>query len=293
MLQSMTGYGMHTEQIGNRDFTFEVKGVNNRYLDVRVHLPRDYYKLESEIKDLISTFVNRGKVDLYINFKTLPDTDIEVEINEKLMNEYYHKISSALKGIKQEQKVNIDFILSQPNIVTTKEPEIEIDDQRDEILEAISKACKEFVSMRKMEANNLVKSINEQLNQIQTQLALVSERSNSVVIEYKEKLEEKIGDLLPEDVEVDQDKLANEVAYYADKAGIDEEIVRISSHVNQFHHNLKSERKVGRKLDFLVQELNREINTIGSKSSDVPITNAVVELKSIIEKIREQVQNLE
>ncbi|MFW6030893.1 MAG: YicC/YloC family endoribonuclease, partial [Halanaerobiales bacterium] len=185
MLQSMTGYGMHTEQIGNRDFTFEVKGVNNRYLDVRVHLPRDYYKLESEIKDLISTFVNRGKVDLYINFKTLPDTDIEVEINEKLMNEYYHKISSALKGIKQEQKVNIDFILSQPNIVTTKEPEIEIDDQRDEILEAISKACKEFVSMRKMEANNLVKSINEQLNQIQTQLALVSERSNSVVIEYK------------------------------------------------------------------------------------------------------------
>ncbi len=293
MLQSMTGYGTHTKQIGNRDFTFEIKGVNNRYLDIRVHLPRDYYKLESEIKDLISNFVNRGKVDLYINVKTLPTTDIEVEINEKLLTEYYEKINSALENIKQEQKINIDYILSQPNIVSTKEPEIEIDDQREDILSAIAEACKELVNMRQMEAKNLVESIKEQLNQIETYLERVSERADTVVVEYKEKLEGKIKDLLPEDVDVDQDKLANEVAYYADKAGIDEEIVRVNSHVDQFYYNLKKDGKIGRKLDFLVQELNREINTIGSKSSDVTITNAVVELKSIIEKIREQVQNLE
>lgn len=293
MLQSMTGYGTHTKQIGNRDFTFEIKGVNNRYLDIRVHLPRDYYKLESEIKDLVSNFVNRGKVDLYINVKTLPTTDIEVEINEKLLTEYYEKINSALENIKQEQKINIDYILSQPNIVSTKEPEIEIDDQREDILSAIAEACKELVNMRQMEAKNLVESIKEQLNQIETYLERVSERADTVVVEYKEKLEGKIKDLLPEDVDVDQDKLANEVAYYADKAGIDEEIVRVNSHVDQFYYNLKKDGKIGRKLDFLVQELNREINTIGSKSSDVTITNAVVELKSIIEKIREQVQNLE
>src|SRR6056297_2900844 len=293
MLQSMTGYGTHTKQIGNRDFTFEIKGVNHRYLDIRVHLPRDYYKLESEIKDLISNFVNRGKVDLYINVKTLPTTDIEVEVNEKLFAEYYNKINSALKNIKKKQEINIDYILSQPNILSTKEPEVEIDEQREDIYSAISEACKELVMMREKEAKNLVASIKEQLNQIESHLEIISKRADTVVVEYRKKLEEKITDLLPEDVAVDQDKLANEVAYYADKAGIDEEIVRVGSHVDQFYHNLKKEGKVGRKLDFLVQELNREINTIGSKSSDVTITNTVVEMKSIIEKIREQVQNLE
>jgi uncharacterized protein (TIGR00255 family) len=289
----MTGYGTYTTQIGNRDFTFEIKGVNNRYLDIRVHLPRDYYKLENEIKELISSFVNRGKVDLYINVKTLPSMDIEVEINEKLFKEYFEKINSTLKHFEQNQKVNIEYILSQPNIVSTKEPEIEIDEEKEDIFNAISKACEEFVNMRKLEAKTLISSIDSQLDEVITEIQSIEKRSDSVVIEYKQKLEEKIKDLLPTEVEIDKDKLANEVAYYADKAGIDEEIVRVESHVKQFRQNLNRSGKVGRKLDFLVQELNREINTIGSKSSDVTITNAVVELKSIIEKIREQVQNLE
>ncbi len=293
MLQSMTGYGTHATQIGNRDFTFEIKGVNNRYLDIRVHLPRDYYKLENDIKELISSFVNRGKVDLYVNVKTLPTMDIEVDINKKLFKEYFDKIDSTITDFNLDQNVNIEYILSQPNILTTKEPEINIEEEKEVFLSSIARACEEFVEMRKIEAKSLVSSIDSQLKEVLDEVRLIEDRSQTVVVEYKEKLEEKIKDLLPTGVDVDQDKLANEVAYYADKAGIDEEIVRVKSHVKQFYNNLNKSGKVGRKLDFLVQELNREINTIGSKSSDVTITNSVVELKSIIEKIREQVQNLE
>lgn len=293
MLQSMTGYGAYTKQIGNRDFSFEIKGVNSRYLDIRVYLPRDYYRLENEIKEQISKYVNRGKVDLYINIVALPDTNVEVVINENLFLEYYGKVNNAMDLVDNKQDINIDYILSQPDVLVTKELEINVEEEKEDILQAIGLACEEFVEMRTREADSLVVSIKEQLEEIQKQNEVIAKRAETVVDEYRVKLEARIEELLPDNVEVDQDKLSNEIAYFADKAGVDEELVRIDSHVEQFIFNLNESGKIGRKLDFLIQELNREINTVGSKSSDIIITNAVVELKSVIEEIREQVQNLE
>jgi uncharacterized protein (TIGR00255 family) len=289
----MTGYGSSTLLIGNRDFSFEIKGVNNRYLDVRVHLPRDYYKLENDIKEKISSYVNRGKVDLYINYKTLPEASSKVDIDKALVKEYYGAIQNIADDFDYDDDISLQFILSQPNVMTLIEPEIELEEEKVHIINAVALACEEFVQMRENEATNLIKSIKGQLDSLSTEVDKVEKRSSLIVDEYKQKLEQRIKELLSDSVEVDQDRLANEVAYYADKAGIDEEIVRVHSHVDQFNKILKEDNKIGRKLDFLVQEFNREINTIGSKSSDVTITNSVVEMKSIIEKIREQVQNLE
>lgn len=293
MLQSMTGYGNSTVEIGNRNYTIELKGVNHRYLDIKIRLPREYFQLEEVIRKEISKDISRGRVDVYIHYDKNIDEDKEIIVDKNLAKVYYEQLTALVKEFKMKDSPSIEFIASRPDVVIMKEPEQDMEEVTKILLKAVNEASSKFKSMRIVEAKALSKTMINQLNELESYCQLVAKRSPEVVKEYKDKLQDRIKQLLDKNVEINQDRLCNEVVYFADRSSIDEEVVRLKSHVNQFKSIIEKGGPVGRKLDFLVQEMNREVNTTGAKSSDLEISSSVVEMKSIIEKIREQVQNIE
>ncbi|QOR36197.1 YicC family protein [Clostridium sp. 'deep sea'] len=293
MLQSMTGYGNSTVEIGNRNYTIELKGVNHRYLDIKIRLPREYFQLEEVIRKEISKDISRGRVDVYIHYDKNVDEDKEIIVDKNLAKVYYEQLTALVKEFKMKDSPSIEFIASRPDVVIMKEPEQDMEEVTKILLKAVNEASSKFKSMRIVEAKALSKTMINQLNELESYRQLVAKRSPEVVKEYKDKLQDRIKQLLDKNVEINQDRLCNEVVYFADRSSIDEEVVRLKSHVNQFKSIIEKGGPVGRKLDFLVQEMNREVNTTGAKSSDLEISSSVVEMKSIIEKIREQVQNIE
>ncbi|MCT4621374.1 MAG: YicC family protein [Marinisporobacter sp.] len=293
MIKSMTGFGRGEGKDNERQFIVEVKSVNHRYNDIVIRMPKRFTYLEDKLKNLVKDYIKRGRVEVYITLENIGDIDTKISVNTLVAEQYI----DCLKKIRDEFNVIDDItvsLVSKFSDVIKVEPKEEDEDAIWSCLQnATAKALDLLVKMRMAEGIKLAEDINNRCEYIAEIVEKIENRSPKVVLEYKEKLKDRIHELLEDSVEVDENRLSMEIAVIADKCSITEEIVRLNSHVDQLKKTLQESHTVGRKLDFLIQEMNREINTIGSKSNDLEITNYVVDIKSELEKIREQVQNIE
>ena len=293
-MKSMTGYGRGECTMYERKFTVEIKAVNHRYNDITVKLPRAIMGFEDEIKKAISKKVFRGKLDVFVNFESFSQEDINISVNEPLAKSYTETLRKLKSDLHLDGDVTIEIVSKFPDVITV-DKSISNENTENEIRECLMKAVEDatdaFVAMREVEGETLKKNIIEKVAFVNDALQKIEERAPWVSKDYRARLEAKLADL--DEIQVDESRLLTEVLLFADKACIDEEITRLHSHISQMYSIVEENVPVGRILDFLVQEMNRETNTIGSKSNDIEITNHVVDIKSEIEKIREQIQNIE
>ena len=293
-MKSMTGYGRGECTMYERKFTVEIKAVNHRYNDITVKLPRAIMGFEDEIKKAISKKVFRGKLDVFVNFESFSQEDVNISVNEPLAKSYTETLRKLKSDLQLEGDVTIEMVSKFPDVITV-DKNISNENTENEIRECLMKAVEDatdaFVAMREVEGETLKKNIIEKVAFVNDALQKIEERAPFVSKDYRARLEAKLADL--DEIQVDESRLLTEVMLFADKACIDEEITRLHSHISQMYSIVEESVPVGRKLDFLVQEMNRETNTIGSKSNDIQITNHVVDIKSEIEKIRAQIQNIE
>ncbi len=292
MIRSMTGYGRGENLANDRKFTVEIKSVNHRYNDISIKLPRSMNPLEDKIKKLLMQDIFRGKTDVYINFETLASEDVSIKFNEALADAYFEKLNVIKERYNVESNDVLSLIAKYPDVVTSEKVQSDEDVLWDTLLPALTEAREKFVGMRITEGEALKNDILLKNEKIAAMVAQIKKRTDLVAEEYRTKLMARLADVLGE-VEIDEQRILTEVTIYADRGCIDEEVTRLESHIAQLKKILEDGGIVGRKLDFLIQEMNRESNTIASKSNDITITNITIELKSEIEKIREQVQNIE
>lgn len=290
-MNSMTGYGKGIVETNERKITIEMKSVNHRYLDLQFKIPKSFAFLENDLKNLIKKDVFRGHIDIYLSYEDNRKEKAQVIIDENIALQY-KKIGENLKNIGFKNDITASQLLKLPDILETKI----VEDNQDEIKNIATKALEvsmdNLLSMRKTEGEMLKNDINIKLLEIQKIVSKVVQRAPLVVQEYKEKLKTRIEECLQQ-VDFDEARLINEVAYFSDKTSIDEEITRLFGHIEHAKSIIDETGNIGKKLDFLVQEMNREINTIGSKCNDLEISQNVLLLKNEVEKIREQVQNIE
>jgi uncharacterized protein (TIGR00255 family) len=289
----MTGYGKGEAENQLYKLKIEIKSVNHRYLDINVKLPRYLIYLEEGIKKLIKEKINRGKVDVFVSFDFADASSVEVKVDIPLARSFKQALEELKVELEIEDSIRLNNILSISDVIKTEKKELDEDLVWETIKESTESALNRILQMREYEGGQLKLDILKKLDNIVAISERIEKRAPLVIEEYKGKLNERIQSILEDKTIVDPDRLAMEVAIYADKSSIDEELTRLKSHVLQLKAILSEDDAIGRKLDFLIQEFNREVNTIGSKSSDTEIVKAVVELKSEIEKIREQVQNIE
>ncbi|SHE35499.1 YicC/YloC family endoribonuclease [Desulforamulus putei] len=293
MIKSMTGYGRGEACAEGRRFTVELKSVNNRFCEVILRQPRSLSQIEDKIKRRIQERVTRGRVDGYISIEETGEITPTVKVDKALAVAYHKAMEELRESLSISDTISIKDIISLPNVISLEQPEENVEEWLAAIEEATDQALDGLLTMRQNEGERLKTDILQRAAQIKRLiLEEVSERAPQVVREHREKLSQRLAEWLENGV-IDEARLAAEVAIFADRADISEEIVRLNSHLQQLEQILTEGGPVGRKLDFLVQEMNREINTIGSKANDLVITNAVVNAKSELEKIREQVQNIE
>jgi len=290
MIRSMTGFGYNEYSEDGITFTIEIKTVNHRYLDIFLRIPKQISSFEDRVRSIISERIQRGKVDVYITCENKSEDAIRVVPDEGLARAYRDALKSMAGCLGLEDDVSVSVLARFPDILKVENRQD--DDRMGGILEkAVERAVSSLVEMREKEGRKLKENILQVLETVDSYLSRIRERAPLVVKEYKEKLEERIEELAG--TRLDPARLAMEVALFADRCSIDEEIVRLESHIGQMREMLDQGSPVGKKLDFLIQEMNREVNTIGSKAGDLEITRCVVELKNEIEKMREQVQNIE
>lgn len=293
MIRSMTSFGRSNSEEGKkRVFTVEMKSVNSRYLDVNIRMPKSIISLEEEIRKMISNSLNRGKVDVFINIKNYNEGVGVPKVDINLAQGYLQCLKEIEEKLNIKNDISVMQIARFPEVITMIEEEDKTDEIWEELKPLISSSLDMMINMREVEGEKLKEDILIKINQIEDLVSKVEEFADSIPKVFKQKLEERLKDLLG-NVEVDENRIATEVCILADKATVDEEIIRLNSHINQVRETLKLNEPIGRKLDFIVQEMNRETNTIGSKSSDIKMTNIVIDIKNILEKIREQVQNIE
>lgn len=292
MIKSMTGFGKGENEAEGRKFTVEIKSVNHRYNDINIRLPRFMISLEDKIRKHLMQKISRGKTDVYINFETFSQQDISVKLNEQLAAAVAQKLNylQSTFGLKSDN--TLDLVSRFPEVLTTENIEENEEIMYDILLPALDSALEQFTAMREREGAALKEDILKKCAVLKDLTKRIEEKAAVVPEEYKQKLKNRIDELLG-DVPVDEQRISQEVLLFADRCCIDEEITRLYSHISQLEEILESDEPVGRKLDFLVQELNREANTSASKSGDLYITQAAIDLKSEIEKIREQIQNIE
>ena len=292
MVKSMTGYGRASDTLHMRNITVEVKSVNHRYLDCAVKMPRAFVFLEDPIKSKVSSMVARGKVDVFVTIDNSEAENVCVKLNESLLKGYldvFDKLNSEY-GIRKD--VSVSEIIRIPDVLSIEKQEDDAAELTADVISVLHSALEEHSAMRAKEGERLVDDILSRLVLIEELAEKVEERSPKCVEEYRQKLEARMQEIL-ESVTVDPQRILTEAAIFADKIAVTEETVRLHSHISQFRDMISSGGAIGRKLDFLVQELNREVNTIGSKANDLEITSIVVDIKAEIEKIREQIQNVE
>lgn len=294
MVKSMTGYGRARETRNNRDITVEVRSVNNRYLDTTVKLPRAYIFTEDAIKQRVQKAVSRGKVDVFVTIDATAADETVVTVNEPLAKAYLEalrKLNVLGVGVLKGDYSAVD-IARFPDVLTVTKAEEDLESVQADICAVVDRALDAYNAMRGVEGEKLAADIGSRLDTIETLTGKVEARSPETVKEYREKLTARMQEVL-QSTTIDESRILTEAAIYADKVAVDEETVRLRSHVSQLRGMLASDEPMGRKMDFLIQEVNRESNTIGSKCNDVDIARIVVELKAEVEKIREQVQNIE
>lgn len=291
-LLSMTGYGSAKGSVEGQEITVELKSVNNRYLDCSVRLPRNFLFAEDTVKQAVSAGVSRGKVDVFVSAQVSQDSGTVVSVNEELARGYRDAVARIAETLGLESGLNAFSLARFPDVLTVERRELDKDKAAAALSEITAKAVEEFNAMREREGERLRRDMLEKLETIEGLVSVVEERSPQTVKEYRERLEARLHDILA-DRSLDEQRVITEAAIFADRTAVDEETVRLRSHIAQFRTMLEEGSPIGRKMDFLVQEFNRESNTIGSKCSDASLAKVVVDLKSEIEKIREQLQNVE
>lgn len=293
MTISMTGFGRAvTSEESIYSFTVEIKSVNHRYLDLNIKMPRNLLSLENKIREAVKEKINRGKLDIFITQNTYEKDDVEIYFNEILGDSYFKCLERIRDRYEVNNDISVSLIARFPDVVTLEKKEIELDEAWKVLNKPLNEAIDTLIKMRAEEGIKLKEDIVLKCDVIADSLREVEKRSPIVVDEYRNKLNNRLKELL-ENSNIDEGRIASEVAIFADKASIDEEIVRLSSHIIQLKDNLSKNEPVGRKLDFIVQEMNREANTISSKANDLEIVNLAINIKNYIEKIREQIQNIE
>lgn len=292
MVSSMTGFGRATAIKDGREMTIELKSVNHRYLDLGFRMPRHIGFIEDTLRTALSKRLSRGHVDVYVNYRNTRQDARKVDIDQTLLSEYISAALSANEKLQLRNDITLSSALRLPDVTNITEAEEDRDAVCELALTAVEMAADELISMRSQEGARLYNDLSMRADTVLSLTEEIALRAPVVVEEYRVKLGERVEKLL-EKTEVDRARLATEVALFADKASIDEEIVRLRSHVVQMHRELESTEPAGRKLDFIVQEMNREFNTIGSKANDSAITERVILGKAEIEKLREQIQNIE
>lgn len=292
MIKSMTGFGRCEIQQDSKKFTVELKSVNHRYLDVNIRMPKKLNFFETSIRTLLKSYANRGKVDIFITYEDLSQAQSSVKYNPLIAAEYMKYFKQMEEEFGLENDIGVSALARFPEVLTMEEQVEDEEELWNGLKKALEGAFAQFVETRITEGENLKKDILAKLTFLEQEVSAVEERSPQIVAEYRQKLEEKVAELLA-DTQLEENRLAAEVILYADKICTDEEVVRLKSHIQHMRATLEEKEGIGRKLDFIAQEMNREANTILSKANDIEVSNHAISLKTEIEKIREQIQNIE
>lgn len=294
MIYSMTGFGRSSYEVeGKKSFNVEIKSINHRYLDINIRMPRMMNSIEERIRRLISDNISRGKIDMFITYNNYEKLGVSAKFNSTLGDSYI----KCLKEIKNRYEdlrddASVSLVARFPDVIYVEENEEDIEEIWEMLKKAILEAIEMLKGMRKTEGEKLGRDMAVKCENIIKEVDKIENKAHVHVMQYKTKLRDRLNELL-DNVSIDENRLNMELAIYADKSSIDEEITRLRSHIEQLKYTLNSKEPVGRKLDFIVQEMNRETNTIASKSNDLEITNSALSIKNEIEKIREQIQNIE
>ena len=291
-MNSMTGFGKSKIERNGREYGIEIKSVNHRYCDISVKLPRSISFYENEIKKFISTKVARGKIDVFVDFSDYTAEENSVIINKDLAKIYIKQLKELAEEEGLDANLRVIDISKMPDVLQLKSDNTENDEILKDLLDCLNEAVNNFVSMRASEGEKIKADLLRRLSNIRTLVQEISQNTTGLMEEYVVKLRERIKEILKTD-SVDEQRLAQETVIFADKSSIEEELTRLDSHIHQFEDIINSQGSIGKKLDFLVQEMNREANTIGSKSVKLEITNLVINIKTELEDIREQIQNIE
>ena len=291
MIKSMTGYGKATLAIDSKEYQVEIKTINHRYADISVKMPRVLSYLEEDVKKEILKQVSRGKIEVFITYSNSSSENNEVKINTEIAKLYINELRNLAEAEGLQANIEVTEVAKFPDVLKIKSSN---DDEKikEELLEVVKNATTNLVNMRSAEGEKIQIDLNNRINDIEVKTSEISKLSTGLIEEYVVKLENRIKELLKTE-EIDKSRLAQEVVIYADKCSVEEEITRLKSHISQFRKMLENEGAIGKKIDFLIQEMNRETNTIDSKANNLEITNLVIEIKTQLEDIREQIQNIE
>lgn len=292
MIKSMTGFGRCEVTGKDRKLTVEMKSVNHRYLDVNIKMPKRFNFFESAIRTELKNYIGRGKVDVFITCEDYSEDRGSLKYNRGLAKEYLTYLRQMAEEFGLDDDIRVSSLSRYPEVFMMEEQNIDEEELWKDMQSALRGAAENFVKTRVAEGENLLADLNDKLDAMLSHVEFIAERSPKLIQEYKEKLQEKVREML-EDVHIDENRLYMEVTIFADKVCVDEELVRLRSHVESTKKTLLAGGSVGRKLDFIAQEMNREANTILSKANDLEITDRAIELKNEIEKVREQIQNIE
>lgn len=292
MVKSMTGYGRAVETVNGREYTVELRSVNNRYLDCTVKLPRTLSFAEDAVKQAVKATISRGKVDVFISLRGEGTQDVQVTLNAPMVEGYLAAMRQMVDFYGVRDDISVSTLSRLPDVFTVEKPEVDERALQDDLMGVVNQALAQYDAMRCAEGKALENDLRGRGQTILELVAQVEAGSGQTVIDYRTRLENKLKEVLA-NTAIDESRILTEAAIFADKVAVDEETVRLRSHLDQMNHMLTAGGAIGRKLDFLLQEMNRESNTIGSKCSDVRLTRIVVEIKAELEKIREQTQNIE
>ena len=292
MIRSMTGYGKGILSIDGREYQVEIKSVNHRYLDINIKMPRTLSYLEEVVKKEISEKIKRGKIDVFITFENNSQEGKNIKINKELAKIYIKQLKELAQEENISNNIEVIDIAKFPDILTIKIDE-EDEKIKNEIIQATQEATDKIIEMKSIEGQKIAQDLLARIEKIENKIEEISKKSTGLIEEYVVKLEKRIKEILKTE-SVDETRLAQEVVIYADKCSIEEEITRLKSHIYQFKNLIADNNEtIGKKLDFIIQEMNRETNTIGSKANNLEITNGVIDIKTELEDIREQIQNIE
>ena len=292
MIKSMTGFGRCEVTEGERKYTVEMKSVNHRYLDVNIKMPKKLNFFVSSIRNELKNYAQRGKIDMFITYEDFSESNICIKYNKDIAAEYLGYLKSMAEDFGLDNDIRVSSLSRYPEVFSMEEQTIDEEEIWNGLVKAVRGAAQGFVETRIKEGENLSGDLIAKLDGMLGNVAFIEERSPQIIEEYKKKLYEKVQDFLAE-VPFDESRLLTEVTIYADKVCVDEELVRLRSHIETMKQALTDGGSIGRKLDFIAQEMNREANTILSKANDLEISNRGIELKTEIEKVREQIQNIE
>ena len=292
MIKSMTGFGRSEYTENDQKFTVEMKSVNNRYLDISIKMPRQLNCFESAIRTELKKYIQRGKVDVFIVYEDLSESNVSVRYNRKLAMEYYQRLCEMAQDFNMDNDVKISMLSRYPDVLVTEEEDPDSSALWEPLRKAIDQAAEAFAASRLREGEFLQKDLVSKLDAMLEHVDFITERAPAIVEAYRTGLYEKVREMLGE-ANIDENRILSEVTIYSDKVCVDEELVRLRSHITATREALLLEEGVGRKLDFIAQEMNREANTILSKSDDLEVSARAIELKTSVEKVREQIQNIE